>query len=201
VLKINKQPTQVSFRLFASFAVLAGVIGGGYIASLFVSPIAAPLFATKPINVQSLPTPKASENRLIIPKIGVNIPYDKGDESTLEAGGWWRNADQGNPVTGGNFVITAYKFKIQPTPLSTIEKSPLYNIDRLVVGDKLVVDYNGVRYGYEVDSVKPSPKTIAEIESPTDIAKLTIYTQESSTSAERIVMTAKALGKVDLSRR
>ena len=152
----------------------------------------------KPIEVRSLPAPQATDNRVIIPKIGVNIPYDKGAAS-LDRGAEWRYPERGNPEKGGNFIIAAHRFSIQPTPQGTIEKSPFYHIDKLAVGDKIVIDYIGTRYGYEIEKIFTVKPTQVEIEAPSTDAKLTLYTCElDGSDAGRVVVVAKPLGKVAL---
>jgi sortase A len=171
-------------------------VGGTYLLSLVGSPVLAPLTVMKPINVSALPLPKQTENRIIIPKIGVNIAYGKG-AAALDKGAEWRVPQNGNPETGGNFVIAAHRFSIQPTPLGTIEKSPFYNIDKLGVSDKIVIDYNGTRYGYEITSTTNVPATQTDIEAFSDEPKLTLYSCELDGSASgRVVLIAKPLGKV-----
>ena len=59
--------------IFGTIAVLFLLVGG-YLLLLTTSPIIAPHF-TKPITVATLAKPEAKDNRIIIPKIGVNIPY------------------------------------------------------------------------------------------------------------------------------
>ncbi len=176
------------------------LLGGGlYVLSLYLSPAIADVFFIKPIVVSSLPAPHVSQNRIIIPKIGVNIEYGQG-EAALNSGAQWRWPDRGNPEAGGNFIIAAHRLSIQPTPQGTIEKSPFYNIGNVAVHDKIIVDYGGVRYGYEVEkivSVKPNDTSI-EAESST--AKLTLYSCDlAGSSADRVVLVATPLGKVALS--
>ena len=172
--------------------------GGMYLLSLVAAPSVAPLITLKPISVNALPAPSVAENRIVIPKIGVNIAYAPGAAS-LDRGAQWRFPERGNPATGGNFIIAAHRFSIQPTPQGTVEKSPFYNIDRLVVGDKIVVDYKGDRYAYQIDKtfeVKPSQ---TEIEATSDTPKLTLYSCElGGSDAGRVVITATPLGKVAL---
>ncbi len=195
MLKIRRS-SRSKIRVVAALSAVVLVTGGGYLASLVGAPTLATLTIMKPITVSALPAPSTSDNRIIIPKIGVNIPYNEGIES-LDRGAQWRHPERGNPETGGNFIIAAHRFSIQPTPVSTIEKSPFYNIDKLEVGDKIIADYNGVRYGYEVTELSHVTPNQTEIESPTEDARLTLYSCELDGSASgRIVVTASLLGKV-----
>ena len=93
----------------------------------------------------------------------------------MEHGAWWRKPENGNPKDGGNFVLSAHRFIMGLTPQQTLRKSPFYNIDKLTVGDEIIIDYNGVRYNYvisEKQSVKPDA---VEIEQRTDQPQLTLY--------------------------
>ena len=177
----------------AAFSIL---LGGLYVLTLVSAPALAPLISLKPISVNALPAPTKAENRIVIPKIGVNIAYAPGAAS-LDRGAEWRYPDRGNPETGGNFIIAAHRFSIQPTPQGTVEKSPFYNIDKLVLGDKIIVDYQGVRYAYQIDKIFSVAPTQTEIEAPSQTPKLTLYSCElGGSSAGRDVITATPMGKV-----
>ncbi len=167
---------------------------GGYILTLTFTPAIASVIAVHPIAVNSLSAPK--DNRIIIPKIGVNIPYGEG-AAALDRGAEWRFPERGNPVDGGNFIIAAHRFSIQPTPRGTIEKSPFYSIDTLRDGDKIIIDYNGKRYAYQIATkftVKPNQ---TEIEAPSSQPKLTLYSCSLGGSADgRVVLVSNRLGEV-----
>lgn len=174
------------------------LVGGAYVLSLTFAPAIAPILAQKSIVVNELPAPKQADNRVIIPKLGVNIPYAPGEES-LDRGAEWRNPENGNPETGGNFIIAAHRFSIQPTPMGTVEKSPFYNINELVLGDKIIVDYLGTRYAYEIDKIFDAKPSQVEIEETSDAPMLTLYSCElGGSEAGRVVVTATPLGKVAL---
>lgn len=178
---------------------LAGlmIVGGLYLLTLVTAPAIIPL-VVKPIQPDTLAKPVVGENRIVIPKIGVNIPYDD-KESALDTGAWWRHADRGNPSDGGNFIISAHRFTLWSTVHETIEKSPFYNIDKLDVDDQIVVDYQGKRYLYTINRVFDVKPTQVEIEAPSDTPKLTLYTCTLGGSADgRVVLTASPEGQVDL---
>lgn len=198
MLKIKKKRTLVSQRVAIPIVALLLIGGGAYVLSLTVAPSVAVALVTPPIVVNELPAPEAKDNRIIIPKIGVNIPYGNGPKS-LDSGSEWRFPERGNPEKGGNFIIAAHRFSIQPTPMATIEKSPFFNIDKLANGDKIIVDYKGTRYGYEISSFEHVAANQTEIESPTEQPRLTLYSCELGGSEEgRMVVYAKPLGKVAL---
>ncbi|MGB4762403.1 MAG: sortase [Candidatus Saccharimonas sp.] len=180
-----------------SVAVVA-LVAGIYIVSLVLAPSIAPIIATKPIDAAALPAPKANENRIVIPKIGVNIHYAPGGES-LDRGAEWRHPDRGNPIDGGNFIIAAHRLSIQPTPQGTVEKSPFYQIDKMSVNDEVVIDYNGKRYLYKITKIFDVKPTQVEIEAPSEKPILTIYTCSLGGATDgRVVLLAEPLGEVAL---
>lgn len=193
-IKQNKKH-RGSYAIILIAVCLVGV--GLYVLALAVSPSVAPLIFTKPINAKALPKAKNGENRIVIPRIGVNIPYGKG-RVALDRGAEWRHPERGNPKDGGNFVIAAHRFSIQPTPMGTIEKSPFYNIDKMKLGDSIVVDYDGARYAYEITKIFEVKPNQVEIEAPSEEAKLTLYSCElGGSEAGRIVISGKLLGQVE----
>ena len=198
MLVIKHKRTLKHKRFVLGTSALVLLTGGLYVLSLVAAPVVAPILTMKPIDVKTLPSPEQSGNRVIIPKIGVNIAYDKG-EASLDRGAEWRAPGSGNPADGGNFVIAAHRFSIQPTPLATIEKSPFYHINRVGSGDKIVVDYNGKRYGYEVQKTYTVKPTQVEIEARTDDPILTLYSCGlEGAEGDRVVVEAKRLGEVAL---
>ena len=155
------------------------ILGGVYLLVL----IGTPLILSQNINPKDNNTTqlitktenKITENRLYIPKIDINLPYSTGGAETMERGAWWRKPENGNPKDGGNFVLSAHRFIMGLTPQQTLRKSPFYNIDKLTVGDEIIIDYNGARYNYvisEKQSVKPDA---VKIEQRTDQPQLTLY--------------------------
>jgi sortase A len=198
MLKIKTKHTSRLRSGGLTFVAIVLLGSGAYVLSLVAAPTIAPMVAMKPINVNNLPAPTATDNRIVIPKIGVNIVYGEG-EAALNRGAQWRFPDRGNPATGGNFIIAAHRFTIAPTPGETVAKSPFYNIDKLIAGDKIVVDYSGIRYGYEITKKFDVKPTQVEIEAPSEESKLTLYSCElGGSDAGRVVITAKPLGRVQL---
>ncbi len=201
MLKLKKTKRLVSTRTIIGISAAGMLLGGLYLLSLVAAPAVAPLIALRPINVDTLPAPKLDNNRIIIPKLGVDIIYGKG-AAALDSGAEWRAPSSGNPRDGSNFVIAAHRFSIQPTPQSTIEKSPFYRIDQLVSGDKIIIDFEGKRYGYEVEKKYDVKATDVQIEAPTTDARLTLYSCElGGSEAGRVVIQAKRLGEVALAQK
>ena len=180
--------------ILAAIAFIAGL----YILSLVFAPAIAQIVSHKSIDVKKLPAPTAKDNRIVIPKIGVNIHYASGT-AALNAGAEWRYPERGNPEKGGNFIIAAHRLTIQPTPWATVEKSPFYNIDKLAIGDKIIIDYSGTRYGYNISKIFNVTPNQVEIEAPSETPELTLYSCDITGSATgRVVIVAEPMGKVAL---
>lgn len=132
-------------------------------------------------------------DHLYIPKSNVNVDIITGnDSSALERGAWHRKPENGDPIKGGNFVLSAHRFVMDYTPQGTTIKSPFYNIDKIEINDPIYVDYQNKRYEYKVTekySVKPDN---VEVESPTAKPQLTLYSctlQGSSDGRDVIIAT------------
>ena len=159
----------------------SGVIIGGYLLITTLSPEASRIPAIQHNRQQAVlrkldDTTGLDEDRLYIPAIGVDVAIVTGtNEAALNLGAWHRHPDYGDPALGGNFVLSAHRFRLGRTPSGTLKQSPFYHIDKLEPGDKIWVDFRKYRYEYMVQrrySVKPNQ---TEIESPSSSAKLTLY--------------------------
>ncbi|MEO5691042.1 MAG: sortase [Candidatus Saccharimonadales bacterium] len=142
--------------------------------------------------------PELREDRLYIPKIGVDVSVVRGvNEQALEGGAWHRAPENGDPITGGNFVLAAHRFNLGLTPSLTRAKSPFYHIDKLQDGDDIYVDYKGVRYAYKISKKYDVPSTQTEIESRTKDTRLTLYSCNlAGPEKGRDVIEAKPVGTI-----
>jgi sortase A len=142
--------------------------------------------------------PSLEENKLYVPKIGVDVAVVEGvDESSLEGGAWHREPQNGDPVTGGNFVLAAHRFNLGLTPTQTRAKSPFYHIDKMQVGDDIYVDYKGVRYAYKVSRLYKVDEKQVSIESRTNDSQLTMYSCDLGGPEQgREVVEAKPVGTI-----
>lgn len=178
---------------------ILGLVGGTYLLILVMTPNIPVLFPVEEINAQSLPKPQG--DKIYIPKIGVSVDLVTGGPEALDKGSWHRFPERGDPVLGGNFIVSAHRFSLGATPGQTRKKSPFYHIDKLATGDQVLVDYKGKRYGYEIISHNEVKPTQTEIESPLkegEAAKLTLYTCTLKGESDgREVYIAKPLGEVD----
>lgn len=178
---------------------LIGIGAGIYLLILVMTPNIPLLYPVSEIKVSELPAPTG--DRVYIPKIGVNVSLATGGEEALDKGSWHRFPERGDPEKGGNFIVSAHRFSLGLTPGQTRTKSPFYHIEKLAVGDQIIVDFNGKRYGYEITSHNEVKPTQTEIEAPVEedaAPKMTLYTCTLKGESDgREVFIAKPLGEVD----
>lgn len=165
-------------RIVAFIAAAAIVAVGGYMLATVFSPT-LPVLSGKSGDETRKKLDQAAGvygNRLYIPQINVDIPILEGrDSGVLDKGAWYRKPENGSPIEGGNFVLSAHRFVMGHTPQDTVSKSPFYNLGKLKVGDLLFVDYKGKRYEYKVsDTYAVKPEGV-EVESRTNEPQLTLY--------------------------
>lgn len=195
MLTLSKRRRRIWLPIVIISVVLLLIAGGLYVASIFVGP-AIDSYSIKPINPESLQKPMKGQDQIIIPKIGVSLPYGT-NVSALETGALWVKSDKGNPVNGGNFIIAAVGFKAGTSYQDTIDKSPFYSLDKLSGGDQILVDYQGKRYLYTINKSFTDIPSQAEIEASSDTAKLTVYSaKEDGGSDGKVVVTATREGEV-----
>lgn len=197
MLAINKKSGGSVRKIAVISSAVLLLAGGLYMLSLVLAPEYASI-TVKPLEIAKLAPPVAGDNRIIIPKIGVDISYGEG-LAALDQGAQWRYPERGNPEDGGNFIIAAHRLTIKPTPQETIQKSPFYQIDKLDVGDEIIINYSGKRYGYKITEKKDVEPTAVEIEDRTEQPRLTLYscTLEGAASG-RVVLYGEPLGEVTL---
>lgn len=176
----NDRRAQFKNRIILIIAILL-MATGGYTLFTVYSPFLATQFVdphnnrTTQVLEKTAAKAQYPENRIYIPTIDVNIPYEAGGPEVLELKAWWRQPENGNPKEGGNFIIAAHRFQIGPTPQRTINNSPFYNINRLKLGDDITIDYDGKRYEYSISDIFRVKPNQVEIEERTDQPRLTLY--------------------------
>lgn len=144
------------------------IAGGLYLFLLMSAPTLLP---TKSVgNVEIV-----KENKIIIDKINVNSAILEGNKENLDKGVWHRFPERGNPEMGGNFVLTGHRFKFAPTPVMVKEASVFYNVDKLVIGDEIIVHWNGRKYVYKIQKLYRVNPSQTEIENVGE-AHMTLYT-------------------------
>lgn len=135
-------------------------------------------------------------DRLYIPRLGLSLPYATGGPEVLASGAWHRYPERGDPAHGGNFILAGHRFRLAATPNATIDSSPFYHIDRLGIGDKIYVDFDGQRYEYSVTKHYTVAPTEVQIEASSSTPKMTLYTCSLAGSSDgREVIIAKLIAK------
>jgi sortase A len=115
---------------------------------------------------------KPALDRLIIPKIGVDIPIiESTNEEYGLSRGTWRIPDSSTPDKGGNTVLTGHRFKYLPPSNLTF-----YLFHKLEKGDIASVLWKGKTYYYRVKEKKIIPANDISILDKTDGSILTMFT-------------------------
>jgi len=134
------------------------------------------------------PTPK--ENRIVIPSALIDQPVLEGSGLwIIDNGGAWRKGlNVVSPKEVGNSVIVAHRFTYQKPD------SGFYNLDKVRVGDKLAIYWEGEELIYVVTETKTVPESAVDIERNTTDRILTLYTCTPIITAEnRLVVVAKPI--------
>lgn len=132
-----------------------------------------------------------SQDRLLIPEIGINAPIITSDnEKYALSRGAWLVPMGSTPDKGGNTIITGHRFKYLPPNNTTF-----YLFDKLKVGDEFSVLWQGSGYRYRVKEIKiidPSdPSPYNKSEAPI----LTMYTCTPIYSTkERLLVISELIG-------
>lgn len=129
-----------------------------------------------------------ADDRLVIPKIGVDVEIVAGqDERALEKG-IWHIPNTSSPDRGGNTVLSGHRFRYLAGPKT------LYLLDQMQIGDIIIVYWKGVEYDYRVTERRVVLPDAVEILDPTPESRLTIFTCTPVFSTkQRLVLFAKPL--------
>ncbi|MBI3494424.1 sortase [Candidatus Saccharibacteria bacterium] len=185
----------VSNRSRAIVAIIF-LVGGIYVAYLTLFAPQHEINATsasQALYVKSQAPKVSDQDRLIIPKISVNAPINPGGVATLENGAiWHRQPQNGDPASGGNFVLAGHRYQFATTPDHAIKNSVLYDLDKMKLGDRILVDWHKNRYTYKVTKIYSVKPNAIEIEERSTKPKMTLYTCTLAGSTDgRIVIEAK----------
>lgn len=111
-----------------------------------------------------------SDNRLVIPKIGVDNQIVEGNDDRSLYRGIWHYPTSSTPDRGGNTVLTGHRFQYLAGPRT------LYLLDQTKVGDIIIVYWKGTEYDYIIKERKIVNPSAVEILSNTDNPQLTLFT-------------------------
>lgn len=125
-------------------------------------------------------------NRVIIPKIGVDTAIVEGPDLDVlnDTDGVWHQTGD----IRGNLVLAGHRFKYLPPNNAT-----LYNLDKLQVGDAIIVDWSGSRYVYTVTKSLTVPAAQVSILNDTGQPQLTMYSCSDKRETGRVVVVATPL--------
>lgn len=139
-----------------------------------------------PINRKTV----AGDNRIIIPKIGVDMKIVEGtNEKTALNLGAWHLAYTSSPDKGGNTVITAHRYKYRPP-----SKETFYLLDKLAVGDTFAINWQELEYNYQVTETKVVNPTDIYVLNPTSNPQVTLITcTPLFTTKQRLVVVAQEI--------
>lgn len=138
---------------------------------------------------EELLQPIPDENRIVIPKISVDAEVKEGgDISILDQGQAWRRPMTSKPDIGGNTVIVGHRYFGQG-------KNTFYHLNKLSVGDEIIVFWDKDEYKYVINSVFETVPENISIEQNTDDTILTLYTCSGLAAERRLII--KALPVID----
>lgn len=129
-----------------------------------------------------------AENTLVIPGMKLQQPIHEGGKWMLNKG-VWHQSGTGAPDTGGNMVLSGHRFTYGGPAV-------FYHLDKVSVGDKIIIYWQKQRFEYEVKAIKEVPPTAVEVIAPTEEPRLTIYTCTPLVTAKnRLVIQAEPIGE------
>lgn len=123
-------------------------------------------------------------NKIIISKIGVDMKIVEGSSESALYQGAWRLPGTSRPNLGGNTVISAHRYLYRPP-----SKRTFYNLDKLEIGDKFKILWQGEEYQYQVKEIKIVEPGQVEILNQTRESIVTLFTcTPLFTSEKRLVV-------------
>lgn len=183
--------TSTLFGLLLYIVSIVAIVFGLYLLIILFAPKIVSM-----IQKNSHQTIEGNNNQLLIKSVGIRADILEGTEEQLEFGLWHRYPERGNPEIGGNFILSGHSFVWAYTPWQVSNKSYLYNLKDVNVGDDIVVRWNSKDYLYKVENKFSIDPSQTGIEDQSDIAKMTIYTCTEGGSADgRVVVIAKPVNQ------
>ncbi len=119
------------------------------------------------------------ENTLVIPKILVNAAIISSEDKAALDKGLWHRPNSSTPKKGGNTVIAAHRF------LYTSGSNTFYHLDKLEIGDDILVYWEGKEFMYKIFEVREVLPTEVSIENNTANSIITLYTCTPLWTADR----------------
>jgi LPXTG-site transpeptidase (sortase) family protein len=149
------------------------------------------------LNPNSIPVEEDNlqeQNFLTIPKI--NVKAEILESQTLDIlevkEGVWREPGSSTPIVAGNMVIAGHRFQYLPPNTNTF-----YNLEEMVIGDDIIVEWQGIKFWYRVYKTQLVNPDQIEIRDSNEnyIREITLYTcTPLYTSDKRFVVKAGLVG-------
>ena len=131
------------------------------------------------------------ENRIIIPKIGVDMPIVEGQTDKALDLGVWHRPGTGSPGSG-NMVLTGHRVGYAFLPEDVKASTSFYNLDKLKNGDEIYIFWNNNQYVYKVTGNEVVEPFAVYVEEPTEDERLTLYTcHPLGSNSQRLVYYAE----------
>lgn len=167
-------------RIFNNFLTLVNIALVFYI---FAAPIVPQISFWAEKNVHEIKKqagdPSASKvsetnttldtNTLVIPALYLNETIYEGQYADTLSKGVWHRPRTSSPDVGGNTVLAGHRFMYR-------KGSVFYHLDKLKVGDEIIVYWDSAEYKYKVDKTYIVNPNAIEIENDTSVPRLTLYT-------------------------
>lgn len=136
----------------------------------------------------TLPDAGTPGNLLIIPGLGMQQTIHEGQTAATLSKGVWHMPASSTPDKGSNTVFSGHRFTYSG-------KSVFYYLDKVKVGDRLYVQWDGKLYQYNVTHIQEVSPDASQVEDPTNDSQLTLYTCTPLWSAKnRLVIQAVLQG-------
>lgn len=131
-------------------------------------------------------TPVAADaEQLIVPAMALDTPILQSNQKSILSKGVWRLPHTSTPDKGSNTVLVAHRFTY------TNPRGTFYHLDKVQPGNAIAVLWHGKKYIYRVQSSSVVHAQQTEVESPTVLPQLTLYTCTPLWNpTERLVITA-----------
>jgi LPXTG-site transpeptidase (sortase) family protein len=111
-----------------------------------------------------------TDNRLVVPKIGVDIPITEGNDETALYNGAWRIPYTSTPPEGSNTVLSAHRFQYTAGPMT------FFLLPKLEPNDTFIVYWQGEEFDYVVKEKKVVHFTDAGVLKGSDTEQVTLFT-------------------------
>lgn len=130
-------------------------------------------------------TPVSNGNELRIPKIGVRTAILESDSLEIlnKKEGVWH---QSGTLGVDNFVLAGHRWKYLPPNTATF-----YNLNKLVEGDTIVIDWFKKRYLFTVRQTLTVSQDRTDLIQPTSQPRITLYTCNDKEETQRVVVIAE----------